>query len=645
MIGGTWGMTNKGKSQKRWLFDEGDYLFFILTGIFIVSTFLIKQYGPSYDEPLMYQFADINTEVYTHFFYGEPYDDSLHYFNLDYYGTGYLVLANPIVHLLTTINPSLVNFQGWHLVNFSVFLFSVWIVFKICLIFSTKRASFIAALLYLTQPLLWGHGVMNPKDGVFLAAFLTAVYTGMQINEFHTDMLPEFWLKVQHVLETIFLKTKAWLKVVLGILFLLIILDRIYGNFLTTPLVTWWYSVGLNQTGNFDINQILAAISASARIYSFEFFLSTTIRTINLVEFIFIIIVLGIFMIYGLIRDNGKYSPAFIAGIALGVASSVRILGPAALLIVAAYFWANRKTITLPVILCYLLTALLTFFFLWPYLWAAPLTRLRDTIEIMVNFPWNGDVRFEGASLSTLELPWYYLPKLIGLQFTLPLLGLALTGIGFSLRDGLKNHPANRKDMACRLVPFAWFFAPLIAVMIFQPPMYDTFRQFLFITPPLFIFAAIGIDHLSPLVKRKIIAIVISTCLILPGVIAIIWLHPYEYVYYNMLVGWTGNIGRNYDNDYWGTSFCEAGNFIMDETDDPDTRIVFNDGILRMSFNLCTDDTYVTINDLEVTSTQDPDFAVTWSRYDHDTYYNTNLPLAYVIRRGSTIFSTVRGEP
>jgi hypothetical protein len=83
----------------------------------------------------------------------------------------------------------------------------------------------------------------------------------------------------------------------------------------------------------------------------------------------------------------------------------------------------------------------------------------------------------------------------------------------------------------------------------------------------------------------------------------------------------------------------------MDETDDPETSIVFNDGILRMVFILCTDDTYNTINDLDVTSTQDPDFAVTWSRYDHDTYYNTNLTLAYVVHRGSTIFSTVRGEP
>jgi hypothetical protein len=638
-------MTDQGKSQKRWLFDEGDYLFVILIAILIISIFLIKQYGPSYDEPLMYQFADINSEAYSHFLHGEPYDDSLHYFNLEYYGTGYLVLVNPIVHLLTTINPSLINFQGWHLVNFSVFLFSVWIVFKICLKFSSKRASFIAALLYLTQPLLWGHGVMNPKDGVFLAAFVTAVYTGMQISEHHSTRLPEFWRKVQHVLEIIVHNTKTWLKVVLGIFFLLILLDRIYGNLLTTPLFTWWYSLGLNQSASPHVSQILAALSAPARFFSFDHFLSTTLRTINLVEFICIVMVMGTILIHALIRDNGKYAPAFLSGLALGVASSVRILGPAALFVVAAYLWAKQKKITLPVILCYLLTAMLTFFFLWPYLWTAPLTRLRDTIEIMVNFPWNGDVRFEGASLSTLELPWYYLPKLIGIQFTLPLLGLALAGIGISFWDGLKNHLIKREEMLCRLVPLAWFFAPLTAVMIFQPPMYDTFRQFLFITPPLFIFAAVGIDYLAALVKHKITAIVISTSLILPGIIAIIWLHPYEYVYYNMLVGWTGNIGRNYDNDYWGTSFCEAGHFIMDETDDPETSIVFNDGILRMVFILCTDDTYNTINDLDVTSTQDPDFAVTWSRYDHDTYYNTNLPLAYVVRRGSTIFSTVRGEP
>lgn len=638
-------ISNQGKKQTQWPFDEGDYLLVILMGVFCLSLFIIKQYGPSYDEPLMYRFADINTEAYTHLFTGEPFDDSLHFYNLEYYGTGYLVLANPIVRLVTTLNPFLENYQGWHLINFSFFLFSVWIVFKLCLKFASKKASFIAALLYLTQPLLWGHGVMNPKDAAFLAAFVTAVYTGMQISDHTTGNFPELWSKIHQFLEVMAKKIQTWMKVVLGIIFILLILDRIYNNFLTTPMASAWYAAGSGYYGHTFLNMIISAVDPEVGYFSFENYLQTALRSINRFEFVIILVVALVFLLYGLIRNKGKYAPAFLAGIILGIASSIRILGPAALFIVAAYFLVKWTRISLPIILCYLLTALLTTYFLWPYLWAAPLTRLQNTLEIMINFPWNGDVRFEGASLNTLELPWYYLPKLIGIQFTLPVVCLAAVGIGISAWKYIKNHPEKRKDFAYRLIPFLWFSVPVVGVMIFQPPLYDTFRQFLFITPPLFIFSAVSIDHLVPLVKKKIVSIVLCVSIILPGIIAMIWLHPYEYIYYNILVGWTGNIGRNFDNDYWGTSFCEDAGYIMDQTSDTDTRIVFNDGILRMGFNLCTGDQFDTINDLETYSTHDPDYSVTWSRYDHDTYYNTDLPLAYVVRRGSTIFSVVRGEP
>jgi hypothetical protein len=39
-------------------------------------------------------------------------------------------------------------------------------------------------------------------------------------------------------------------------------------------------------------------------------------------------------------------------------------------------------------------------------------------------------------------------------------------------------------------------------------------------------------------------------------------LHPYEYIYYNRLVGGVTQAYRDYETDYWGTAFSEAGKWL-----------------------------------------------------------------------------------
>jgi len=40
-------------------------------------------------------------------------------------------------------------------------------------------------------------------------------------------------------------------------------------------------------------------------------------------------------------------------------------------------------------------------------------------------------------------------------------------------------------------------------------------------------------------------------------------LHPYEYVYFNELVGGLPGAGRNFETDYWGTSYKEAALWLL----------------------------------------------------------------------------------
>ncbi len=47
-----------------------------------------------------------------------------------------------------------------------------------------------------------------------------------------------------------------------------------------------------------------------------------------------------------------------------------------------------------------------------------------------------------------------------------------------------------------------------------------------------------------------------------PGLIGIISLHPYEYIYYNEIVGGVDGAAGHYYADYWCTSFREAMKYV-----------------------------------------------------------------------------------
>jgi hypothetical protein len=107
-----------------------------------------------------------------------------------------------------------------------------------------------------------------------------------------------------------------------------------------------------------------------------------------------------------------------------------------------------------------------------------------------------------------------------------------------------------------------WLFAPIIAVVIFKPTIYDNFRQFLFIVPPIFIFAAIGFQIIFDRIKKPIINLVLIILLVSPGIYWGVNLHPYQHVYYNNIVGGVGGAFRKYEMDYWQTSYREAADFL-----------------------------------------------------------------------------------
>lgn len=120
---------------------------------------------------------------------------------------------------------------------------------------------------------------------------------------------------------------------------------------------------------------------------------------------------------------------------------------------------------------------------------------------------------------------------------------------------------------------YAWFALPLIYTVISGSVSYNNFRQYLFIMPPIFIMAGFSLHAVLSRFKRKIWLGAATVLLLVPAIISLIQLHPYQYIYYNQFVGGVSGAYRQYDLDYWQTSMKEMAEYI-DENISPGSNIL-----------------------------------------------------------------------
>ncbi|PKN90696.1 MAG: hypothetical protein CVU44_22545 [Chloroflexi bacterium HGW-Chloroflexi-6] len=277
-------------------------------------------------------------------------------------------------------------------------------------------------------------------------------------------------------------------------------------------------------------------------------------------------------------RNGGAVNTGklLLAALALGIASAIRVIGPLAGVLVFVYFisharafFKTARTRAILHLFIYVLISLALMFGLWPFLWADPLNRLLEVLRHMSNNPTELAVLFIGQIFPANELPARYFPQMLALTLTEPLLPLAALG---ALRMTAKIFK-KEQDWRAPLVLLLWF-APLAAYNILKvPSMYDGIRHFLFLLPPLFILAGVGMEAVSavtsraPGVPRFTFNALLVILLLLPGIAGIIRLHPYQYTYYNSLAGPTYRV---YENDYWLTCYKEAVEWVREnEADQP----------------------------------------------------------------------------
>lgn len=194
-----------------------------------------------------------------------------------------------------------------------------------------------------------------------------------------------------------------------------------------------------------------------------------------------------------------------------------------------------------------------------PYLYSHPIFGIKEMIAVTKKFPWTGAVLFEGQLIWAYTLPWYYLPKSIAITIPEALLFLNIIGV-IDIIYLLLNKKNNlyKKQTAAFMILIT--IIPFVLVWTLKPTLYNTWRQFLFLTIPLIILAVYGLDAIFKIKHfwLKAILLVFITLNFLFVAKEMITLHPYEYIYYNQLVGGLGKAYGKYETDYNGAGYKEA---------------------------------------------------------------------------------------
>jgi 4-amino-4-deoxy-L-arabinose transferase-like glycosyltransferase len=146
----------------------------------IVGILTVHDFGVSFDEPRYYLYAEQSLDSYRSLFglLSEPvYGPG----NLRYYGPSFIILVELIARSLQSIFTNVLEIDIWHLSYFVLFQLTRLVLYSLTKRWFSRWSAWAVLLLFTTQPLLWGHAFMNPKDIPFMAFMVFSVFAGYRV--------------------------------------------------------------------------------------------------------------------------------------------------------------------------------------------------------------------------------------------------------------------------------------------------------------------------------------------------------------------------------------------------------------------------------------------------------------------------------
>ena len=567
-----------------------------------VGALTVHEYGMSVDEPNNYRYADDTLAAYPSLFgirYEPNYDSSY-----EGHGPAFVTLASIPIKIIENVFPNVFVPDLWH--------FSYFITFQLtglCLYWLARRwfdrgTAWGLLILFGTQPLLLGHAFINPKDIPFMFFLTFSIVAGFRMADAMESQEPFVSLEtpvrtvVHRFRETDPRRKKIFLiclVLVLTLAFGLVVFSH-QVNSLIGQVITFFYTAEADSwaghvfaaAANPDVPvnsyvtkalKIFHRLERGLLVAGVLFFLAyfgLLINSLTLSSFLRdawrqryrlgrIVsdarkrlqssLRPGLFKFWFTEIFRALSNPRVIlAGVALGLATGVRAIAPVAGLIVVLYLLAKVRSRGWTTAIAYFLVAGIVTYVAWPHLWGAPVRRYFEALGVASNFPnYEGRVLFDGNLYGPTDLPHSYLPTLLSLQFTEPLVLCIYVGLGLLAWRVLRSRL--RTDLLLYIgLGFAF---PLLALILLNSPLYNNFRQVLFLIPAMAMLGASTLEPVFSKMPQVWMRLLLIAVLALPGVYSNIKLYPYQYVYYNSLVGGPAGAVNRYELDYWRISLRE----------------------------------------------------------------------------------------
>lgn len=623
----------------------------ILVLLALAGASIVTDFGQSWDEAANYLYGEKALGYYLQGrFLQDPGEDYFH-------GTLYFMAwaqASKIIHHLAG---SWIEPDARHFVNYMTFLSGALGLYALARRFAGRRGAGIALMLFLTQPLLIGHAFINQKDTPFMVVFILTIVLGVAMSESWIKTaggLQSRGAKGIHAVVTLF---RAWLKNweeiplprrwtwTVGLILALVMAIDTACSLIAYPMMRGLVRSAYQGTAPALIAKLFNRIAQDA----WKTPLDAYLLKLEIAHFwlripllaMFGAIAAFFFYSMALERDRAIWRSLIktaalmlFSASALGSLIAMRVIGIFAGLLLSGYLLIRgRKRLLMPMAM-YWLFAVVVLYLAWPTLWGDAIGRLWTRLVATSSFDPRA-VLFEGRHILSHDLPWYYLPKLMAYQLTEPVLPLAMLGGYLAVRKVLREGLGGNE---VPLVLLAWFAIPFLAQVTLGIPIYDNFRQLLFIVPPLIIIAGIGFADLLSIVKPKSLHALLAIFAIAPGLINMVKLHPYEYSHYNLLVGGVSGAYGRFETEYWCTSFRKAVEYINGVAEEGAT--VFIAGPMQTAVPFARGDLRLTKD----ASVEAPDFAIAcrWNLFDPDFFpgYRTLVEIG----KGEAVFARVKSR-
>ena len=629
-----------------------------IRGVFIVSFLLVvalilgftlaDHYGQSWDDEGDADYGSSSLQAYT------GSSDFLDNTDRRYYGPLHFMFSSLTINLAGHIFPEWHPVDVRHFMNYSAFVVSVAALYLLLRSFTGNLAATISAALFATQPIIFGHAFINQKDIPFMAAFTVTFLLGIRaVEQLHGDShAPRADKKrIRTLLDLSSLIRRDWgaldirarmiivFSGLLAILFLLDIMAKLFIFPQMEELVRDAYEGHAWPPIQLAFNRI----AQDAYKTPIDLYLEQIQVVYNWIRIPACLVALALLVVIvrkgfaSALHDLGwkwesRYTTFVLAGLALGAATAIRVAAPMAGIFVTLYLFTKVGRRGIGPTIVYWSVAAVFAYLTWPFLWWDPIGHFQETIQIMGSFPAH-EVFYRGVNFGSNNLPWHFLPTMLGLQLTEPALLLILAGIPIAFWKF-------RNNISLRVLLFLvmlWITIPISAVVLFNTPIYGNFRQLLFVLPAFFILAGLALEKALTLLRGKFAVVLFITVLMTPGLLGILRLHPFEYTYYNIFIGGEGGAADSFELDYWCTGYRQAIDFVNSEAEEGASVHVSGPDHLARTF--AREDLFI-YADWE--SVSDVDIALACSRALKGDWFYPDMDVVLSVRRGSAEYAHVK---